>query len=176
MSSLQHTMVPRQDFDDLAARVDFFEESNSDPGTRNAKSFDLRRLCAQMDAIDPSSKQAAVIGFSDQDAKKRLETLERNTSALRECPKVISTQNIFRGKPGERKISRVPLVSFASHGEREKTLKCLEAAHLENSTGRALACKRALSFSFPERNKALLRPSGLQKILAGRIMQSNPLM
>ena len=83
--------------------------------------------------------------------------LESKIKALRECPKVEFMQNIFTGKPGERKLSRVCLVSFATSAERDKALKCMQAAKLEETPGRQLACKPALTFSSRERNNALRR-------------------
>ena len=54
-------------------------------------------------------------------------------------------------------LSRVALISFSTKSARDRALKIMQDARLEESAGQPLLCKPALTFSSRERNNALRR-------------------
>lgn len=123
--------------------------------------FDIKRLRAQLDAIDPAATQIAVIGSSDSDVDSRMQTLYEMIDSVQGCPQPKASDTFFSGKSGERKPTKVFLLSFSTRADRDTALHALRNAYFRDSQGSPLVCRPALSFSSRERNKAISRASRL---------------
>ena len=118
MSSIKEDMITRTEFEELKCRMDKFE-ANKDV----SQSPEVKSLRIQLNRFDSANKSLTLSGFTNANVQQRIEFLEKILKDVAECPGHIQCEVLFTGKKGSRIPSKLCLMEFKNHADREQAFE-----------------------------------------------------
>ena len=153
LASMKAEMVTQIQFGELQTRVSKLESSPTGGP-------DIKALTLQLDRLDPAKKSLAMHGITDVNLDTRTSNLEKIFADISGCPRPVNIEHVFKGKAGERSVTKVSLLEFRSNAEREKAFALVKGLNLQDNSGAKLACKRARTNLQRQRNDGLIAAEG----------------
>jgi hypothetical protein len=148
-------MVTKEVFSSLEGRVVELENLASSGG--GLQSGQISWMQQQVNRFDPANKSLTFGNMKGTDVSKRVAEIQKFFQDQANDPTIINFDHVWKGKAGNRSLTPITIVEFASRDVRETVLKKIEAGSKMSVGGNEISIRRNKTAWQLKRNAALFR-------------------